>query len=488
MKKIQNLAGQTLIYGLSTILVRALAWLVAPFHTRIFHPTEYGIISEMYAYVAFINVVFMYGMETAFFRFATKKEQNADAVFSTIMFSLLSTTAIFVTGFVFLSGKIAIWLQYPGKGALVAMLAFIIGLDTLANIPFAKLRLQGNPLKYVSVKALNVLIFVGLNVVFFYPLLTQDVSIILGFEITKINGVAFVFVANLLASIITLLVFIPQFLKQQWSFCNNTWKSMMRYGLPFVIVGLAGIVNETLDRILLKYLLPYDTLDERMAKVGIYSAAYKLSIFMNLVVQAFRMGAEPFFFKQAGEKDAKEIYASIMKYFTIFCLIVFLAVSLNIDLIIQVLGEKYHEGKDIVPIILMAYLFLGVFYNLSVWYKVNDKTHYAIFIAIAGALITIAINVVFIPIIGYKASAWATLWAYVGMSFISWIWGRKYYKIDYPIVRILKYFILGVGIFFLSQWLNFENIWMGLIINNLLLVVFIGIAYLLDLKNVLKQS
>lgn len=488
MKKIQNLASQTIIYGLSTIIVRALAWIVAPFHTRIFHPTEYGIISEMYAYVAFINVVFMYGMETAFFRFATKKEQNADAVFSTIMFSLLATTAFFVTGFVIMSGKIADWLQYSEKGALVAMLAIIIGLDTLANIPFAKLRLQGKPLKYVIVKALNVLVFVGLNVIFFYPLLTKDISMIFGYEITKINGVAFVFVANLIASIFTLLVFIPQFLMQQWSFCIDTWKSMMRYGLPFVIVGLAGIVNETLDRVLLKYLLPYDTLDERMAKVGIYSAAYKLSIFMNLVVQAFRMGAEPFFFKQAGEQDAKEVYASIMKYFIIFCLIVFLGISLNLDIIIQLLGEKYHEGKVVVPIILMAYLFLGVFYNLSVWYKVTDKTHYAIFIAIAGALITIAINVIFIPKIGYEASAWATLWAYVVMSFISWIWGRKYYKIEYSMFRIFKYFGLGVGIFFISQQFNFENFWIGLIINNLLLVIFISIAYLLDLKNVLKQS
>lgn len=488
MKKIQNLAGQTVIYGLSTILVRAMAWLVAPFHTRIFHPTEYGVISEMYAYVAFINVVFMYGMETAFFRFATKKEQNQDAVFSTIMFSLLATTAVFVTGFVLLSGKIAVWLQYPGKGPLVAMLAFIIGLDTLANIPFAKLRLQGKPLKYVGVKALNVLIFVGLNVLFFYPLLTKEVSFLFGFEITKINGVAFVFVANLMASIITLLVFIPQLLKQQWAFCLETWRAMMRYGLPFVIVGLAGIVNETLDRVLLKYLLPYDTLDERMAQVGIYSAAYKLSIFMNLVVQAFRMGAEPFFFKQAGEKDAKEVYASLMKYFTIFCLIVFLGVSLNLDLIIQVLGAKYHEGKVVVPIILMAYLFLGVFYNLSVWYKITDKTHYAIFIALAGAFITIAINVVFIPKIGYEASAWATLWAYVGMSFISWLWGRSYYKIDYPILRIIKYFVVAMGLFLLSQQLNIENLWLRLLFSNLLLVIFITIAYFLDLKNILKQS
>jgi O-antigen/teichoic acid export membrane protein len=319
-------------------------------------------------------------------------------------------------------------------------------------------------------------------------LLTKEVSLLLGFEITKINGVTFVFVANLMASIITLLVFIPQFLKQQWSFCTSTWKSMMRYGLPFVIIGLAGIVNETLDRVLLKYLLPYDTLDERMAKVGIYSAAYKLSIFMNLVVQAFRMGAEPFFFKQAGEKDAKEVYASIMKYFTIFCLIVFLGVSLNLDLIIQLLGQKYHEGKPLVPIILMAYLFLGVFYNLSVWYKVNDKTHYAIIIAIVGAVITVLINMIFIPKIGYAASAWATLWAYVGMSLISWAWGRKYYKVDYPIFNIFKYFVFALGLFFLSTQIDFQNFWVGLIFNNFILLIFISIAYQIDLKNVMKES
>jgi O-antigen/teichoic acid export membrane protein len=482
LNKIKKLAGQTLVYGMSTILVRALAWLIAPFHTHVFHPSDYGIISELYAYVAFINVIFMYGMETAFFRFATKSKDDADKIFSTAMYSLLVTTSFFVAVLWMFSGKLAEALQYPDMGFMVVMLAFIMGLDALANIPFAKLRLEGKPLQYVFVKAFNVVVYVLLNIFFLYPLFKgADSFELAGMTIDRKTGIYFVFVANLIASIGTLLLFIPQFLKQQWSFCNDTWKQMMKYGLPFVIVGLAGIVNETLDRVLLKYLLPYDTQEERLAQLGIYSAAYKLSIFMNLVVQAFRMGAEPFFFKQSGEKDAKEVYAQVMHYFVILGLFVFLGVSFNLDWLILLLGEKYHAGKTVVPIVLMAYLFLGIYYNLSVWYKLTDKTFNATFISIAGALITIIFNVIFIPKIGFYASAWATLLAYVGMSLISYFWGRKYYPVDYPFSRMSGYFFLALLLFALSEIINVPSIYLSLTINNLLLLVFAAFAFYFDL-------
>lgn len=430
----------------------------------------------------------MYGMETAFFRFATKSGTESDKVFSTSLLSLIASTSVFVLGIGLLSERIAEIIHYPGMGYMVWMLAFIIGFDTLANIPFAKLRLDGKPLNYVMVKAINVVLFVLLNILFLYPLLKADSYHLLGFEINKSNGVAYVFVANLLASVATLMFFMPMFLKLKWEFCLQTWRNIMRYGLPFIIVGLAGIVNETLDRVLLKYLLPYENHEDRMAQIGIYSAAYKLSIFMNLVVQAFRMGAEPFFFKQAGEKDAKEVYAQVMNYFVILSLLIFLGVSFNLDWLILMLGEKYHEGKLVVPIVLMAYLFLGIYYNLSVWYKLTDKTHYATLISIAGAGVTIAINVIFIPRIGYFASAWATLFAYVFMAFISWMWGRKYYPVTYPFGRLSFYFVFALLLFALSQMVNFPSLWATLTFNNALLLFFAAVAYYFDVHKFFKSK
>lgn len=430
----------------------------------------------------------MYGMETAFFRYATKNNTESEKIFSTSLFSLLATTSLFVLGLGLMSSKIAELIHYPEKGHIVLMLALIIGLDTLANIPFAKLRLEGKPLKYVMIKAINVVAFVLLNVLLLYPLLTQDSYTLMGYTINKSNGVAMVFVANLLASGITFLFFIPMLLKQQWSFCRKTWNEMMRYGLPFIIVGLAGIVNETLDRVLLKYLLPYDNQGERMAQIGIYSAAYKLSIFMNLIVQAFKMGAEPFFFKQAGEKDAKEVYADVMKYFVILSLVVFLGVSFNLDWLMLVMGANYQAGKMVVPIVLMAYLFLGIYYNLSVWYKLTDKTLYATVISIAGALVTIIINVIFIPKIGYFASAWATLLAYFTMVVISWAWGKRFYPVAYPFLRLFLYLALAVGLYLLSIIISIDTLWLKLLINNSLLILFLAIAYYFDVYKFFKSK
>jgi O-antigen/teichoic acid export membrane protein len=278
------------------------------------------------------------------------------------------------------------------------------------------------------------------------------------------------------------------FLQQKWSFCKKTWNDMLRYGLPFIVVGLAGIENETLDRVLLKYLLPYENQEDRMAQIGIYSAAYKLSIFMNLIVQAFKMGAEPFFFKQAGEKDAKEVYAQVMNYFVILSLFVFLGVSFNLDWLMLVMGSGYQAGKMVVPIVLMAYLFLGIYYNLSVWYKLTDKTHYATVIAIAGATVTVVVNVVFIPKIGYFASAWATLLAYITMAIISWIWGKKYYPVDYPLGRLFFYFVFAVGLYLLSVFIQIDTLWISLLVNNSLLLLFLAVAYYFDIHKFFKSN
>lgn len=486
MSKLKQLAGQTAIYGISTILVRSLNWLISPFHTFVFknNQSDLGIVIELYAYIAFVNVILMYGMETAFFRYASKQKENQNKVFSTGMLSLFISTAGFVLAILFFSQNIATALQYPHLQHIVIILAFIIGFDTLSNIPFAKLRLEGKPMSYVKVKLVNVIITVSLNFILLYPILEGDPTMF-GLPLKENDALMYVFIANLVASVCTFLIFVPGFFRTKFEFCKQTWNDMMRYGLPLVIVGLAGIVNETIDRILLKYLLPQESLEARNAQVAIYGSVYKLAIFMSLVVQAYRMGAEPFFFKQAEDKDALATVGKAMNLFVIMGLTIFLGVSFNIDWIIMIVEEGFRVAKNIVPIVLMAYFFLGIFYNLSVWYKLGDKTHYAMVISIVGAIVTIAINVIFIPKYGYWASAWATLASYFVMTIISWQWGKKYYPVPYDVKKIVFYLVLALALYGVSLQLPISNMIYKLIINNVLLLIFIGIAFVKDIKELL---
>lgn len=486
LSKLKQLASQTALYGISTILVRSLSWLINPFHTHVFgaNQSTVGIIVELYAYIAFINVILMYGMETAFFRYASKDQKNQDNVFSTAMVSLFATTSFFVTVIILFSQNIANILQYPDIKSIIMMLAFILGFDTLSNIPFAKLRLENKPMHYIGIKLLNVLISVGLNFFLLFPILKGNPSMF-GLSLNPEHALYYVFTANLCASATTFLIFVPDFLNTKFKFCKRTWNDLMKYGLPLIIVGLAGIVNETIDRILLKYLLPQETLEERTAQVGIYGSVYKLAIFMSLVVQAYRMGAEPFFFKQAKDKDALQTIAKAMTLFVIMGLCIFLAVSFNLDLVILAVEKSYRIAKNIVPILLMAYLFLGIFYNLSVWYKLGDKTHYAMFISITGAIVTILINVLFIPKYGYWASAWATLASYFVMTIISWQWGKKHYPVPYELSKICAYIGFALILFGITKTLNFENLWTQGLFNNTLLLLFIAVAFLKDIKPML---
>lgn len=488
MSKLKRLAGQTAIYGISTILVRSLNWLINPFHTYVFgeNQSDMGIIVEFYAYVAFVNVLLMYGMETAFFRYASKDKENQNRVFSTAMLSLLITTSFFVILISSFSQTIADALLYPHLAHIVVILAFIVGFDTLSNIPFAKLRLESKPMQYVKIKLVNVLITVGLNFFLLFPILRENPSMF-GLPLQSEHALLYVFIANLAASAFTFLIFVPGFFQRKFEFCKKTWTDMMRYGLPLIVVGLAGIVNETIDRILLKYLLPQDSLSERNAQVGIYGSVYKLAIFMSLVVQAYRMGAEPFFFNQAKDKDALQTVAKAMSIFVIMGIAIFLGVSFNLDWIILIIAESFREAKDIVPILLMAYLFLGVFYNLSVWYKLGDKTHYAMVISITGALVTILINVIFIPKYGYWASAWATLASYLVMTIVSWQWGKRYYPVPYQLKKIAFYFALGLSLLALSVYVVPQSLPLQLIWKNSLLLIFLGIAYVQDIKPLLKE-
>ncbi len=449
MSLFKRLASQTAIYGLSSIFGRLLNYLLVPIYTRVFLKAEYGVVNELYAYVGFLMIVFTYGMETAFFRYV-KEKGNSSKVFSTAVISLLSSSLVLVTLFIGFSQPIANILQYPNHSEYIIWFALVLGFDAVAAIPFANLRYEERPIRFAVIKLLN--IFTNIGVVLFFVILAPKWADSSNFVASIYNPdirIGYIFIGNLAASSLTLLLLLPEFLKLKWEFDLQLWKRMFWYALPLMVAGFAGVANEMLDRILLKYLLPYDLIGNQ-AQIGIYGACYKLSILMTLFVQAFRYAAEPFFFAQSNQSNAKDTYAVVMRYFVAFGVLIFLGVMLFIDIFKIFIGEDFREGLPIVPILLLANLFLGMYYNLSIWYKLTDKTKIGAKIAVIGAGITLILNVLLIPSIGYMGSAWTTLACYITMVGISYLWSRKYYLIPYEIGCILQYLIVGIFLYWVD--------------------------------------
>jgi len=485
---IKKLAGQTAIYGLSSIIGRVLSYLLIPIYTRVFLPAEYGTVNEMYAYVSLLIVILTYGFETGFFRF-TESETDKNKVYSTSLISLLTTSSIFVLFAILFAQPVANMLRYPNNSEYVVWFALIVALDALSAIPFAKLRSLNKAKRFAAIKIINIVSNVLLNIFFIIlcPYLVKHSM--LGWLTDVVYkgrvGVGYVFISNLISSSITIILLLPEILKTNYHFDFTLWKKMMRYSLPLLIVGFAGIINETMDRIFLKYILP-----EKIAlyQVGIYGACYKISIIMTLFIQSFRFAADPFFFSQAKEKNAKQIYADVMKYFIIICTFIFLVVMLYIDIVKYFVGEKYYEGLPIVPILLLANMCLGIYYNLSIWYKLTDRTGFGAYISIIGAIITTVLNVWWIPIIGYMGSAWATLICYASMMFISYFYGQKNYYIQYNMKRLLTYIGLSLALFFISKYVRFEMMIIQYAFNTILLLIFIGVVYSLEKSNFIRKA
>ena len=476
MSLIKKLAKQTAIYGLSTIVGRALNYLLVPLYTRVFLPAEYGVVTELYAFVGFFTVLFTYGMETAFFRYAEKSEKPNE-VFGTSFLSVLFTTIIFSGVIIFSSTPIAAYFNNEAHSEYILWFALVLGLDALTAIPFAQLRRENKAINFALVKLTNIGINIGLNLFFLVlcPILVANgntwVNTIYSAEI----GVGYVFIANLAASGITLLLLFPQIIKEKLQFNFLLWKQMVGYALPLLVVGFAGIINEMLDRILLRKLLPYSEI-ENLRLLGIYGANYKLSILISLFTQAYRYAAEPVFFAQANKENAKQLYADMMLYFVLAQGVFFLGIMLHLDYLKYFIGEAYWEGLSIVSILLLANIALGVYYNLSVWYKLTDKTNLGAYIALFGAAITIAFNILFIPTLGYMGSAWATLICYVSMVFISWYYGEKFYPVKYPWKKMGFWLAIAIGLFSISNAVSFfnENILLNKIVNIAFFVGYIG--------------
>jgi O-antigen/teichoic acid export membrane protein len=452
---IKKLAGQTLWYGLSSIAARFINYLLTPYLTYKFSESQYGEMSIVYAFIPFMNVIFTYGMETAFFRFANKTDKKL--VYDTSSISLIVSTILLTILLIVLKHPLSILLQINQHPEYMIMCAAIISLDALTTIPFAKLRQDGRPVKFAMTKVGGIVI----NIIFVYfflsvcPKLATDPNSWVHSFFRKEWAVGYVLLANLIQNIAVLLFLSKEFLAFEWKFNNILWKQMLFYGLPLIIAGFAGMINETFDRIILGWWAPVKTVEEAKAQVGIYAACYKLSILITLAVQAFRMGAEPFFFKQSTEANAPKLYARVMKFFVITLCLMFLAVMLYLDLWKNFIrNPKMWVGLKVVPILLLANMFLGIYYSLSVWYKLGNKTLAGAWITLVGALITLGINYFFIPYFSYMACAWATFACYGSMMVISYVWGQKNYPIPYAWKKLLAYIVIAVLLYGLHVFIT----------------------------------
>lgn len=484
MSLIKKIAKQTAVYGLSTIVGRALNYLLVPLYTRVFLPAEYGVVTELYAFVGFFTVLFTYGMETAFFRYAEKNE-NPGEVFGTAFLSILFTTLIFSGVIIFSSTPITAYFNNEAHSKYILWFALVLGLDALTTIPFAQLRRENKALHFAFIKLFNIAINIGLNLFFLVlcPILIANGNTWVNSFYNAEIGVGYVFLANLASSGITLLLLFPQIIKQQLQFNFLLWKEMIAYALPLLVVGFAGIINEMLDRILLRKLLPYNE-SENLRLLGIYGANYKLSILISLFTQAYRYAAEPVFFAQANKENAKRLYADMMLYFVLAQCVFFLGIMLHLDYLKYFIGAAYWEGLSVVSVLLLANIALGVYYNLSVWYKLTDKTNLGAYIAILGAIITIVFNILLIPTLGYMGSAWATLICYVSMVWVSWYYGEKHFPINYRWKKMGSWLGAAIGLYVLSKTLSFAGINPAVfsVVNTLLFLAYVAALWQLEIK------
>jgi O-antigen/teichoic acid export membrane protein len=473
MGKIRRLAGETVLYGLGSILPRAINFLLVRLHTKVFMPEEYGVITTLYAYAAFINVIYLFGMETAYFRFSSKPEADEKRIFNLAQTAVLGVSLVFSILLIIFYQPVAVALELPNHPEYVIWFVAIMFVDALVAIPFARLRFQKKALQYAAGKLINIGIVVVLNL--YYLNFAFDPSI----------GVGFVFLINLLANLFYVFFLFRTLLAWRPAYDPAISPHMLSYSYPIMITGLAGMINETFSRSMLVWWLPRDFYPGKTAEyaVGIFGASYKFAVLMNLVVQAFKFAAEPFFFSHASDKNSPELFARINHYFIITCCVILLAVSINMDVVKHLLlgDQQYWVGLKIVPILLLAYLFLGVYYNLSVWFKLTDRTYFGTALAIGGAIITVGGNYLVIPIAGYLGSSWVTLVCYFVMTVASYLIGQRYYPIPYRVKQDILYIIFTVGLVYgVTEGIHIQNAIVSFAVHQVILVAYLLVIYLLE--------
>lgn len=484
---LKKLASQTVVYGLGSVLPRVITFLYSFILTYIFkEPRELSANTEFYAYISFITVLFTYGMETAFFHFSSKMEDK-NRVYSTALISILGSTAVLTLLFLLFSGSLAKLVKEPDHANYVIWCVLIVATDALMAIPFARLRLMNKARKFAGLKLLNVTVFILFNIFYFNickPAFFHDPESVFAQFYNPEVGVGYMFLAGLFANIISLLFMAKEYLGIEFTFDKELWKNMLRYAWPLLILGFAGMINETFDRFILKYLLPEDVARNEL---GVYGACYRIAMLMTIFTTAFKYAAEPFFFNHAANKNSQKLNALVMKYYVLLCLFLFLGIMMNLPWLKLLVSEKFRTGLGVVPILLLANLCIGVYWNLSIWFKLTGQTRFGAIITVIGAIITLVINFMGIPKFGYMACAWATLASYSVMMVISYVLGQKYYPIKYNLRSVFVFTFLALGFYAVSTFYSsMENDIVKVILNNILLALFAWIFYKLEFDNLKK--
>lgn len=484
MDFIKKLAGQTAIYGLSSVVPRLLNYILVVLYTRVFLPEEYGVVTEMYAYLGLLLVFLTFGFETGFFRFSSNPNDR-ESVFSTAFLTILFINVLFFISISFFSNSIISALGYEGKTEYIVIMAAVIALDSISAIPFARLRLLNRPILFSTIKIIGVLVNVFFNIFFLIicprvPFLNNSIYYNSDFAIN------YVFISNLISSLATTALVLYFSGKLRFNFNYTHFKLLLVYSIPLLISGLGGTTNESFDRIFIKYLVP--TEQNPLFQLGIYGSNVKLAVLMVLFVQMYRYAAEPFFFSRSNDKNSVFIYSISTKYFLAFSLLIFLFVGLFTDLLKFLVGKDFRQGLDVVPILLLANVFFGLFFNLSIWYKLNNKTWFGIYFTFTGAVVTILVNLLLIPKIGFYGAAWARLACYFVMCVMCFLIGRKYLKIPYDLKAIAFLFVTSIFLFSLGYFIQFSNPLLSYSYRLLIIFVYIATFVFYDKRFSVKQQ
>lgn len=484
---VKRLLGQTAVYGLTVILGRALNFLLVPLYVSVFtDPKDYGVVSILYAWVAFLIVLLPLGMETAFFKFINDNKEKKDIVFQNSFLTVAGFNSVFLLLALMFSSTIASWMLMPEHPEYIILLAFIVCIDATSALPLARLRSENQARRFATIQLSSILVNIFFNVVL----------LLFFFDNTNPHqGVLYILVANLLSSLVKPLMVYKDLLKVRFTYNGELAKKMLIYSLPLVLAGFAGIINETIDRILLHNILyetqlnsmaPYPGAEEKAiayaeGQVGIYSASYKLAMLVTIFLQAYRYAAEPFFFSNAENTDRNKLYTKVMNYLIAALCVVFLTVSLNLQIFKYFIpNEAYWEGLKVVPLLLLANVFLGIYFNQSIWYKLSGQTKFGAFIAVGGAVLTIVLNVLLIPEYGYVASAWATMIVYGAQMVASYVLGQKYYPIKYNVRKFGLYFGMALIIFLVFRSIGLEEGMLQFGVHNFFILLFIGLIYIME--------
>jgi O-antigen/teichoic acid export membrane protein len=484
---LKKLASQTAVYGLGSVLPRVITFLYSFVLTYIFkQPAELSANIVFYSCISFLNILFTYGMETAFFHFSNKMDDK-ERVYTTAIISIFVSTVGLSLLFILFSGSLADFMNEPEHINYIIWCVLIVATDAMMAIPFARMRLNNQAKRFGALKLLNVFVFILICIFYFNicksAYFNEPDSVFAKFYNPEV-GVGYMFLAGLLANLVSLLFLAKEFIGVHYVFDKDLWKQMLSYAWPLLILGFAGMINETFDRFILEHLLPKDI---AKTQVGIYGQCYRIAMFMTIFTTAFKYAAEPFFFNHAKHQDSKKLNAMVMKYYVLFCLFLFLGTMMNLPWLQKVVSENYRSGLRIVPILLLANLCVGIYWNLSIWFKLTGQTKFGATITVIGAIITLLINFLGIPKFGYMACAWATLASYSTMMVISYILGQKYYPIKYNLRSIFVFTFLALGFYFISTlYSDMESTIIKLILNNILLGLFAFIFYKLEFDNLKK--